>query len=332
MQHPDVLLLDGAPHLYLDPGDPPRRVLEEEIDLLAGLGPVVEQARLSAAPGNLLADLHQARSSPAGGPRVGGPPRGDPGSRPSEEARRPVSLRRSLGDLTSRLERFVDQAGTVRTRNVAPEKREGPLQVLAGMPLLRTARSSSRSVVARAASRERRRGSAARSSMLVRSRHVPLQNAGGIGAEPGPPPGSPSACRPARESRRGSAARTAPRSSGSTGRGERPGEQGVHESIDDTLDLPWDSGQRVRISILPASDSETLGRTKTFAEPVSRKRPGRRSRSTAALSARNSSGARWTSSRIAGPSSPATNPAGSRVTAASTVASSRVKYWASVAR
>jgi hypothetical protein len=52
------------------------------------------------------------------------------------------------------------------------------------------------------------------------------------------------------------------------------------------------SGSRVMISIRPARLSDTWGRASTLAEPVSRKRPGRRSASTDFLMARNSSGAR----------------------------------------
>ena len=49
----------------------------------------------------------------------------------------------------------------------------------------------------------------------------------------------------------------------------------------------------------PASDSVTVGTSNRLAEPVSRKRPGRRSRSTARLMAGSSAGTRCTSSTVA---------------------------------
>jgi hypothetical protein len=87
-----------------------------------------------------------------------------------------------------------------------------------------------------------------------------------------------------------------------------------------------DSGQSDVMSTRPASDSDSRGIARTFAEPVSRNRPGLRSRSTLALIARNNSGARCTSSIATGPSSPAMNPSGSPVAAACAAPPSSVMY------
>jgi hypothetical protein len=61
---------------------------------------------------------------------------------------------------------------------------------------------------------------------------------------------------------------------------------------------PWEKGQRVNTSMRPARDSESFGRSITFADPVSRNRPGWRFRSMAALITEKSSGTCWISSRI----------------------------------
>src|SRR5688500_19511023 len=47
-----------------------------------------------------------------------------------------------------------------------------------------------------------------------------------------------------------------------------------------------------RVSIRPASESDNLGSSSTFADPVRRNRPGRRSRSTLAFNEVNSDGDR----------------------------------------
>ena len=87
-----------------------------------------------------------------------------------------------------------------------------------------------------------------------------------------------------------------------------------------------ENGHSVRISIRPARDSDRFGSRSTSADPVRRKRPGRRSRSTWTLMAGKSSGACCTSSRTTGPSSPDRKPVQSSAAAASTVASSKVRY------
>ncbi len=97
------------------------------------------------------------------------------------------------------------------------------------------------------------------------------------------------------------------------------------------ISSPADSGYSGRISMRPASDSDRRGRVMTLAEPVSRKRPGCRSRSTTSLIAGNSSGAFWISSMTTGPGRLRAKPAGSPMARASVAASSRVKYWAPAA-
>ena len=59
---------------------------------------------------------------------------------------------------------------------------------------------------------------------------------------------------------------------------------------------PCDSGQSSMVSIRPGSASGTLRRPNSRADPVSRNRPGRGSRSTTSLIASSNSGTRWTSS------------------------------------
>lgn len=92
-----------------------------------------------------------------------------------------------------------------------------------------------------------------------------------------------------------------------------------------SLSSAQDSGHSERISIRPANESATLGSNSTLADPVSRKRPGLRCRSTAALMARKRAGARCTSSITTGPFRPCTNPAGSPRAAASVALSSSVR-------
>lgn len=53
-----------------------------------------------------------------------------------------------------------------------------------------------------------------------------------------------------------------------------------------------ESGSSTRFSMRPASESATIGKVIRLAEPVKRKRPGRRSVSTACLMASNRRGAR----------------------------------------
>jgi hypothetical protein len=90
--------------------------------------------------------------------------------------------------------------------------------------------------------------------------------------------------------------------------------------------ISWrDKGQRVRISIRPARDSEIFGRRRILADPVRRKRPGFRSRSTSAFMAKNRSGTRWTSSMMTFSSVERINSCGSFFAAAKIVASSKVK-------
>ena len=72
-----------------------------------------------------------------------------------------------------------------------------------------------------------------------------------------------------------------------------------------------ESGQSVRTSIRPASASATSGMKSGFAEPVRRNRPGRRSRSTAALIGKKTSGARCTSSMMLTRPGRSTKPEGS---------------------
>ncbi len=72
----------------------------------------------------------------------------------------------------------------------------------------------------------------------------------------------------------------------------------------------------------------SLGNNRALAEPVSRNRPGRRSRSTLRLIKRNRSGTRCTSSRMLRSGRPSTNPSGSDCAAASTTASSKLTYSA----
>ena len=74
----------------------------------------------------------------------------------------------------------------------------------------------------------------------------------------------------------------------------------------------------------PVSASLTLRAVRTLAEPVSRKRPGVRSLSTASLMASSRSGARWTSSMNAGPLKPAMNPSGSARAASRVARTSRL--------
>ena len=87
----------------------------------------------------------------------------------------------------------------------------------------------------------------------------------------------------------------------------------------------WANGHKVRISMRPARLSDTRGSASTLAEPVNTKRPGRRSRSTAALMGRNTSGARWTSSRKARVGNASTKPFGSRRADAKVLRSSIVR-------
>ena len=63
---------------------------------------------------------------------------------------------------------------------------------------------------------------------------------------------------------------------------------------------PCENGQSVSSSMRPASDSDNFGRSITFAEPVSKNRPGSRFRSMATLMTGKSSGTCWTSSRVTG--------------------------------
>ena len=74
---------------------------------------------------------------------------------------------------------------------------------------------------------------------------------------------------------------------------------------------PRSGDEGTTTSIRPASDSLTVGTRRMLADPVSRKRPYRRFRSTEILIARSRSGARWTSSIVTNSGRPATNPSGS---------------------
>ncbi len=86
------------------------------------------------------------------------------------------------------------------------------------------------------------------------------------------------------------------------------------------------SGCSCTTSIRPASESPSPRRRSRLAEPVSTKRPGLLSRSTASLSVRSSSGTRWISSRIARAGSADTKPVGSARAKESVAASSKVTY------
>lgn len=65
---------------------------------------------------------------------------------------------------------------------------------------------------------------------------------------------------------------------------------------------PWLNGCSRAVMARPAKESWAPGSLSRFAEPVSTKRPGRRSLSTTALSERMSSGQRWISSITRRPS------------------------------
>jgi hypothetical protein len=93
-----------------------------------------------------------------------------------------------------------------------------------------------------------------------------------------------------------------------------------------SLISPWENGHTVNTSIRPAKDSESFGRSITFADPVSRKRPGCRFRSIAALITGNSSGTCCISSNVTGGFKPATKPFGSPFAAARMPGSSNVRY------
>ena len=75
----------------------------------------------------------------------------------------------------------------------------------------------------------------------------------------------------------------------------------------------------------PASESASCGSSSTLAEPVSRKRPGVRRRSTASFSAANSAGTRWISSSTTRSGRSPTKPAGSASAAARSTSSSKLK-------
>ena len=78
----------------------------------------------------------------------------------------------------------------------------------------------------------------------------------------------------------------------------------------------WDRGCSRSTSMRPASESASAGTSSTLLEPVSTKRPGRRARSIATLSAANNSGTRCTTRRA--PPSPgrsAAKPTGSALAA-----------------
>ena len=74
----------------------------------------------------------------------------------------------------------------------------------------------------------------------------------------------------------------------------------------------------------PASESPSLGSSSRLAEPVSTKRPGRRSVSTAILRVRSSAGTRWISSRITRGGGAAAKPVGSACANASVASSSKL--------
>ncbi len=87
----------------------------------------------------------------------------------------------------------------------------------------------------------------------------------------------------------------------------------------------WPSGSKRRIAIRPASESESCGRSSRFDDPVSRNRPGRRSRSIDALRLVNRYGTRCTSSRIDFGGRLATNAVGSDSADRRVSSSSKVK-------
>ena len=84
------------------------------------------------------------------------------------------------------------------------------------------------------------------------------------------------------------------------------------------------SGRSTRYTARPASDSPTSRRSRRLAEPVRRKRPRRRSASTARLIATSKSGARCTSSTVIG-SGASTSASGSRRAWSSVVSESSVR-------
>ena len=85
-----------------------------------------------------------------------------------------------------------------------------------------------------------------------------------------------------------------------------------------------DNGHSSMISIRPASDSVMPGVANNRVEPVSTKRPGRRSRSTVALIERINAGTNCTSSMINVFARRSTNPSGSSIAARRCAASSSV--------
>ena len=123
--------------------------------------------------------------------------------------------------------------------------------------------------------------------------HVPLQDGGDVRREPGVTPPRVPQCAHLREAAHDD--EPAQKSVGvhrrDIARRECPAPKAASMNEPETPRASLsDRGQSVRTSIRPARDSESRGSRSTCADPVRRKRPGRRSRSTVALRARNSSG------------------------------------------
>jgi hypothetical protein len=105
------------------------------------------------------------------------------------------------------------------------------------------------------------------------------------------------------------------------------GEQSIHEGFFRSVDLSLGEWPWLR---LPPSLSETgiaLAGSITFSDPVSRKRPGCRFRSIAALITGNSSGTCRISSNVTRGFEPETKPLGSPFTAARMPGSSNLRYY-----
>jgi len=98
----------------------------------------------------------------------------------------------------------------------------------------------------------------------------------------------------------------------------------IDEPFADTVQLALEESEQLDVSARPAKLSCADGNRSRFAEPVSRNRPGRRSRLAVASIANIKPGARCTSSAANNPSTESTNPAGSDRAARHTGSSSSV--------
>ena len=98
---------------------------------------------------------------------------------------------------------------------------------------------------------------------------------------------------------------------GADARFERTLQRGLQESAGTAGLLALRQRVQLHTSIRPASDSATVGTSSILADPVSRNRPRRRSRSTACLMAGSSAGTRCTSSNVTMSGRLATKPGAS---------------------